>query len=95
MCTDLSTISDAYSHDCDRRPMRSSAARVMPRMPQWMSEKRLEKMTFRIHVVTGVPRYRCSGGMAPGSMYPRKREPMMNSAPALNCFTNGSSSRKS
>ncbi len=68
MCTDLSTISDAYSHDCDRRPMRSSAPRVMPRMPQWMSEKRLEKMTFRIQVVTGVPRYRWSGGIAPGSM---------------------------
>ena len=25
MCTDLSTISDAYSHDCDWRSMRSSA----------------------------------------------------------------------
>ena len=22
MCTDLSTISEAYSHDCERRPMR-------------------------------------------------------------------------
>ena len=39
MCTDFSTISDAYSHDCDCRSMRSSASRVMPRMPQWMSEK--------------------------------------------------------
>ena len=36
--------------------MRSRASCVMPRMPQWMSEKWLEKMTFRIHVVTGVPR---------------------------------------
>jgi hypothetical protein len=34
MWTDLSTISDAYSHDCERSPMRSSALRVMPRMPQ-------------------------------------------------------------
>ena len=48
--------------------MRPSASLVMPRMPQWMSENRLPKMTFRIHVVTGVPRYRCSGGIEPGSM---------------------------
>ena len=38
MCTDLSTISDAYSHDWEEMSMRSSASRVMPRMPQWMSE---------------------------------------------------------
>ena len=56
MCTDFSTISEAYSQDCERRSMRSSASRVMPRMPQWMSEKWLPKMTFRIAVVTGVPR---------------------------------------
>ena len=56
MCTDFSTISDAYSHDCDRRSMRTQRVAVMPRMPQWMSEKRLPKMTFRIQVVTGVPR---------------------------------------
>ena len=56
MCTDFSTISDAYSQDCERRSMRPSASLVMPRMPQWMSEKRLPKMTLRIHVVTGVPR---------------------------------------
>ena len=48
MCTDFSTISEAYSQDCERRSMRSSASVVMPRMPQWMSEKRLPKMTFRI-----------------------------------------------
>ncbi len=42
MCTDLSTISDAYSHDCDCRFIRSSASRVMPRIPQWMSLNRLE-----------------------------------------------------
>ena len=56
MWTDLSTISEAYSHDCERSPIRSSASLLMPRMSQWMSEKRLEKMTFRIQVVTGVPR---------------------------------------
>src|SRR6478735_7262816 len=56
MCTDLSTISEAYSQDCERRSMRSSAALPMPRIPQWMSEKWLEKMTLRIHVVTGVPK---------------------------------------
>ena len=56
MCTDLSTISDAYSHDWDCRFMRSNASRLIPRMPQWMSEKWLEKMMLRIHVVTGVPR---------------------------------------
>jgi len=37
-------------------------------MPPVDVEKRLEKMTLRIQVVTGVPRYRWSGGMAPGSM---------------------------
>ena len=56
MCTDLRTISEAYSQDCERRSIRPSAALVMPRMPQWMSENRLPKMTFRIAVVTGVPR---------------------------------------
>ena len=35
--TDLSTISEAYSQDCDTRPIRTSASRVMPRMPQWIS----------------------------------------------------------
>ena len=56
MCTDLSIISDAYSHDCDWRFMRSSASRVMPRMPQWMSLKWLEYRRLRIHVVNGVPK---------------------------------------
>ena len=56
MCTDFSTISDAYSQDCDRRSIRIRASLVMPRIPQWMSENRLPKMTFRIEVVTGVPR---------------------------------------
>src|SRR6188768_1283235 len=56
MCTDLSTISEAYSHDCDCRSMRTKARLVMPRMPQWMSENLLPKMVFRIQVVTGVPR---------------------------------------
>ena len=37
-------------------PCAASASRVMPRMPQWMSEKRLPKTRFRIQVVTGVPR---------------------------------------
>ncbi len=41
MWTDFSTISDAYSHDCDEMSMRSRASRVIPRMPQWMSENRL------------------------------------------------------
>src|ERR1700722_13845300 len=95
MWTDLSTISEAYSHDCERSPIRSNAARVMPRIPQWMSEKWLEKITFKIHVVTGVPRYRCKGGIAPGSMYPVNRDPMMNSAPSWNFLAKGSSSRKS
>ena len=42
MCTDLSTISDAYSQDCDWSAMRLSASVLIPRMPQWMSENRLE-----------------------------------------------------
>ena len=36
--------------------MRASASRVMPRIPQWMSENVLPKTRLRIHVVTGVPR---------------------------------------
>src|SRR5579872_4358058 len=56
MWTDLSTISDAYSQDWERSPIRSSAGRVIPRIPQWISEKWLEKMTLRIQVVTGVPK---------------------------------------
>ena len=56
MCTDFSTISDAYSQDCERRSIRIKASVVMPRIPQWMSEKRQPKMTLRMAVVTGVPR---------------------------------------
>ena len=37
--TDFSTISDAYSQDCDSSSMRFNASLVMPRMPQWISEK--------------------------------------------------------
>ena len=37
--TDLSTISEAYSHDWETSPIRSSASRVIPRIPQWMSVK--------------------------------------------------------
>src|ERR1700730_1622997 len=74
MRTDLSTISDAYSHDCDARLMRSSASFVMPRMPQWMSLKRLEYKTLRMPVVNGVPRYLCRNGIDPSSMVPFQRE---------------------
>ena len=35
--TDFSTISEAYSHDWETMPIRTSASRVIPRMPQWMS----------------------------------------------------------
>ena len=56
MCTDFRTISEAYSHDCDCRFIRSSASRVMPRMPQWMSLNLLEYTTLRIWVVSGVPK---------------------------------------
>src|SRR6187551_149881 len=34
ICTDLSTISDAYCQDCDCRSMRTKPALLMPRMPQ-------------------------------------------------------------
>src|SRR5215203_6003074 len=76
ICTDFSIISDAYSHDCDWRFIRSSASRVMPRMPQWMSLNLLENTRLSIHVVMGVPKYWWSGGMAPGSIEPRQRDPM-------------------
>ena len=32
---------NAYSHDCDCKSIFCNAARVMPRMPQWISENRL------------------------------------------------------
>ena len=38
MRTAFSTISEAYSHDCDSRPIRTSAERVIARIPQWISE---------------------------------------------------------
>jgi hypothetical protein len=68
MCTLFSTISEAYSQDCERRSMRCRASSVRPRIPQWISLKWLEKIRFKIQVVTGVPRYRCKGGIEPGSM---------------------------
>ena len=40
--TDFSTISDAYSQDCDSRSMRLKGVEREPRMPQWMSENLLE-----------------------------------------------------
>ncbi len=79
MCTDFRTISDAYSHDCDWMSIRLSASSVIPRMPQWMSEKRLRYSRLRIQVVSGVPKYWCSFGIAPGSIEPFQRDPMTNS----------------
>ncbi len=93
--TDFSTISEAYSHDCDTRPMRSSASRVMPRMPQWISLKRLPNRTFRAQVVIGVPKYWWSLGIAPGSIEPCHREPIAYSLPARSASTNRPTLRKS
>ena len=56
MRTDFSTISDAYSQDCDESSIRANASRVIARIPQWMSENELPYSRFRIHVVTGVPK---------------------------------------
>ena len=36
--------------------MRISASRVMPRIPQWMSENFDENIRLRIQVVSGVPK---------------------------------------
>ncbi len=93
--TDLRTISDAYSHDWETKPMRLSASRVMPRMPQWMSLNLLLYSTLSAQVVIGVPKYWCRRGIAPGSIEPRQRDPMANSAPSRIASTNGFSSRKS
>src|SRR6478735_159396 len=57
MWTDLRTISDAYSHDCELICMSRSASIVIPRIPQWMSENFDEYNTLRIPVVNGVPKY--------------------------------------
>ena len=67
----------------------------MPRIPQWMSVKWLPNSRFRIQVVTGVPKYWCSAGIAPGSIDPRQREPIANSLPPRIASTNGATLRKS
>ena len=95
MRTDLRTISEAYSHDCECRSILRSAASVMPRMPQWMSERWLPYRKLSSQVVIGVPKYRCSVGIAPGSMNPLKREPITYSCPLRKLSMNGSILRKS
>ncbi len=62
------TISEAYSHDWLWRSMRRARRAVIARIPQWMSLKRVRYMRLRIQVVSGVPKNRCSFGIAPGSM---------------------------
>ncbi len=89
------TISDAYSHDWLWRSMRRSAAAVIARIPQWMSVKPAPYIRLRIHVVSGVPKNWWSLGIAPGSMYPRKRLPITNSSPRASWSTKGFISRKS
>ncbi len=45
--------------------------------------------------MNGVPKYWCSGGIAPRSMLPFQREPMAYSVPPRMASTNGASFRKS
>jgi hypothetical protein len=92
---DLMTISEAYSQDVDTRPIRRNASVDIPRIPQWMSVKWLGKMMFSIQVVAGVPKQRCKAGMAPGSIVPRNREPITNSAPSRKASTKAWISLKS
>src|ERR1035437_6871889 len=44
--------------------MRRSAAVEMPRIPQWISEKCVPYKTFKMAVVSGVPKYRCRAAMS-------------------------------
>lgn len=78
-CTDLITISEAYSQLWDTNRMRTRASLVRPRMPQWMSEKSDLYNRLRIQVVKGVPKYWCSAGIDPASIVPFQRLPITNS----------------
>jgi hypothetical protein len=56
--------------------MRRTASSVIPRIPQWVSEKWLEKSRLRSHVVTGVVRYWRRGGIDRGSIEPLYLDPI-------------------
>ena len=69
--------------------------RLKPRRPQWKSPIGERKKSRPIQESTGLPRYLCSGGMAPSAMPPLKRLPITSSSPARSRSTNGSSLEKS
>ena len=54
-------------------------SRRKARSPQWKSRTGIEKKTRPTAESTGLPRYLCSGGMAPRSMVPAKRLPITRS----------------
>ncbi len=91
----LTTISLANSIPVVLRPMRSIASFRKPRMPQWKSEIGTRKKRRPRKERTGLPSQRWSSGMAPGSIRPRKREPMTRSFPSSSLATKAGTSPKS
>ena len=90
MCTDFSTISDAYSQDCERRSMRSSASRGDA--AHAAVDVREAAAEDDVQDPGRDRRARGSGAAAASSRArcsPRKREPMTNSSPSRNFSTNG------
>ena len=78
------------------RRMRSYASRVKARMPQWESETRVRKSSRSMPERIGLPIQRCDQGIAPGRMFPLRREPITMSTPfSLSAPMNSGMARKS
>ncbi len=85
----LTTISLANSMPVACRLSAITLSRLNPRSPQWKSPILLRKNSRPMKVSTGLPRYLCSGGIAPGAMPPANRLPITRSAPLRSSSTNG------
>jgi len=92
---DWVTILLASSMPPVRRSVRAKASRVKALIPQWASETRTLNRKRRIADRPGLPTWRCSHGIAPGSMVPASRDPITRSKPALISFANRGRSPKS
>ena len=85
----FTTISLANSIPVACRLSAITLSRLNPRRPQWKSPILLRKNSRPMKLSTGLPRYLCSGGIAPGAMPPRNRLPITRSAPLRSSSTNG------
>ena len=95
MTAAFTIISEANSMPGETTPSVKNVTRSRHRIPQLQSEMCVPKRRLRIHVSTGVPRYRCSGGIAPSSILPRSRDPMTNVEPPRARSMNRGTSPKS